>query len=1095
MIVRAARPVQLPPADARTVVVEASAGTGKTYFLEHRVADLVLAGAELPQILLVTFTDKAVAELRTRIRDLLDRLARQTIDSAVGDEPAWDIDDAARARLRAAVRSFDHAPIFTIHGFCQRVLVEDAFAARRLFDQRQVADDVAFDAAFDAVLREQLALEPADRALLATYLETGQTVDQLRALLLGCARRSQRIAAPPDLDALRALGARLTSTLAASRDDLVGLRGQTAAAFQRRLAELEPLAPMLCAQPLAAIAWLDGDRRGSLAFVTDKAAAHPIAALVRELLEIVTLDQVVAASWLPRVLERVARDKAAAGLFDYDDMLALVAETLAGPRGDQLAARLRARMPWAMIDEFQDTDPVQWRIFRAVWLEGDARGLTIVGDPKQAIYGFRGADIATYLEARGELLARGATAISLDVNRRSTAQLVDAVNTLLAPPLAAPLLDGEVRYDRPVTAAGDIVADDRAAIWLYDATGDARGTALAAHAGAIGVEIERLRTNPPRWRGRHGELPFALGQVMVLTRRNKEAAEIAAALRARGLPCSVIETDDLFASREAAELADLLAALAAPRDRSARMRALRTRFFAVSWAELMTVVEAPDHHPALALLFDWAALAARRAYEPLFRRIVEDSMLVERALVLGGGERVLINTSHLLELLLDEVARSRCDVGELARRMRRWTNDEVARTDERDVQRAETDGDAIRVLTVHKAKGLEAPYVFFYGGLDARGNRKLVHTVHGPNGREVVVAARKSPLAARLDRIEREEEQRLTYVMLTRAQVRLYLPLYGDAVKGGMQQLVRTQVSAFATAARDGKLPGFAFERVAEALPARATDASTLADFDPPQPPPVRALPQLPTAQLALAMLSYTRLAHGADGGAVTARSIERDEFDRDAATGEVGANELPAGADTGLALHDILERVDLDGVRAARDAEAWFASPDVAAIVDDALRARGLDRSMANRAAHLAYTTLRTPLRLGDGEQLPALADAQLAREVEFAFPLPSVQRGGLVRGFIDALAAWDDQLWIVDYKSDLLDATDLARAATARANERYAIQAQLYALAGDRLRGARSLAGMLFVFVRYGVAVPIRVDHERLAAWTRALAEAVPS
>src|SRR5215470_1378559 len=112
-----ARPAALPPADTRLVVVEASAGTGKTYFLEHRVVDLVLAGAELGEILLVTFTDKAVAELRLRIRDVLDRLSRANASTAEIGEPAWVIDEAARRRLRAAVTAFDHAPIYTIHGF------------------------------------------------------------------------------------------------------------------------------------------------------------------------------------------------------------------------------------------------------------------------------------------------------------------------------------------------------------------------------------------------------------------------------------------------------------------------------------------------------------------------------------------------------------------------------------------------------------------------------------------------------------------------------------------------------------------------------------------------------------------------------------------------------------------------------------------------------------------------------------------------------------------------------------------------------------------------------------------------------------------
>jgi exodeoxyribonuclease V beta subunit len=183
-MIRVARPASLPEASDRLVVVEASAGTGKTYFLEHRVVDLILNGAELGQILLVTFTEKAVAELRMRIRDVLDRLARATTDDGHG----WLIDDTARARLRAAVTAFDHAPIFTIHGFCHRILVEDAFASSRLFDQTQVTDEVAFDAAFSALLREQFARVSPDKELLEAFLASGRKVDRLRELLLSCAR-------------------------------------------------------------------------------------------------------------------------------------------------------------------------------------------------------------------------------------------------------------------------------------------------------------------------------------------------------------------------------------------------------------------------------------------------------------------------------------------------------------------------------------------------------------------------------------------------------------------------------------------------------------------------------------------------------------------------------------------------------------------------------------------------------------------------------------------------------------------------------------------------------------------------------------------
>ncbi|MGH9888906.1 MAG: UvrD-helicase domain-containing protein, partial [bacterium] len=490
---------------------------------------------------------------------------------------------------------------------------------------------------------------------------------------------------------------------------------------------------------------------------------------------------------LPAVLARISEDKSEHGQFDYDDMLELVWAALTGPRRHELAARLRERTPWAMIDEFQDTDPVQWNIFRTVWMHPEARGLTIVGDPKQAIYGFRGADVDTYIAARDEMLRAGATRVVLDVNRRSTEPLVAAVNQILVGTLGLPLLSGRIAYDEPVRASGDVVCDDPrppVTVFQLQSSGKASSDATrAALCGAIGEAIEGLRDAPPVWHSRGAGRPFVLDQVMVLTRSNRESAEVASALRARGLPCALVEPEKLFKTREASELACVLAAIAAPRDRSARLRALRTRFFDVPWSELMTVVDAPDHHPLTARIFDWAQLAARRSYEALFRRLVEDSRFAERALVLGGGERALTNTWHLIELLLAEVARSRSDLHELVGQLRRWIADDTSHVDERDVQRAETDAEAVRVLTIHKAKGLEAPYVFLFGGLTG-GPRSVVHTLRDATGRALVVGKADPMTQELLDAETDAENQRLAYVALTRAQVRLYLPSYGEGVLG-----------------------------------------------------------------------------------------------------------------------------------------------------------------------------------------------------------------------------------------------------------------------------------------------------------------------
>jgi len=1088
---RIVRPAALPPATDRFVVVEASAGTGKTFFLEHRVVDLILgAGAQLGQILLVTFTDKAVAELRLRIRDLLDRLSRPDCE-VVG----WTIDDDARRALRAAVTAFDHAPIYTIHGFCHRVLIEDAFAARRLFDQTQVADEVAFDAAFAALLRERFARD--DRELLAAFLESGRSVDDLRDLLLRCARANAQTRWRFDPEAVRATAAALYATLGtpAQRAPLAVVDRKNAPAWidtvGSALGRAAPDAPP--AKLLGVIDALRADAKKLANRLARLPAFASATAALQAVERTMSVDEAVAVELLPAVLDRIGADKAERGLFDYDDMLALVHDALRGPRGHELAARLRARTPWVMIDESQDTDRVQWQIFRTVWMDDAARGLTIVGDPKQAIYGFRGADVATYQAAREELLRAGGTRVPLDVNYRSTAPLVEAVNQILIGTPVGHLLDKSITYDEPVRASGEIECDDRRPpVRAFAIAANGRREIereRAALAKAIGDAIEELRADPPRWRVRGVDRPFRLGDVMVLTRTNREMGDVAAALRARGLPCALVESDRLFETREAAELATVLAAIAAPRDRSARLRALRTRFFDVPWADVTRVVDAPDHHPLIARLFAWSALAARRAYEALFRELVEDSRYAERALVLGAGERALINTWHLIELLLAEVARARCDLNELVVQLRRWMTD-VTSTDDRDVQRAETDADAVRVLTIHKAKGLEAPYVFVYGGT-GKGKPGNVATLRDGAGRALVVGTPDEATQRRLDDEADAENQRLAYVALTRAQVRLYLPVYSDLPDGAMYGPIQRCLVPWLKPSngRDGSR----FERVEIAVGARAASAppvGALAGFEAPPAPAVEPLAELAPLRRGLTMLSYTRLAHDLDVAPLLGElgdAIDPAEFDVDDSAGNVGPDDLPPGADSGLLLHDVLEVADLAIARRAPDAEAWRANPEVAAQLADAARERGIAGGLLGHAARLAHGALTRPLALVGGDALPPLVDAvALAREVEFAYPLPGPGRRGLVRGYIDALVAWDDALWVLDYKSDLLAGDNLAGAAERRVREHYGVQMRLYAIAADRLRGSRRLAGLLFAFLRHDVVVPIRTTDDTIARWT---------
>lgn len=1137
------RPAVLPAPHHRLVVVEASAGTGKTFFLEHRVVDLILQnGAELPQILVVTFTEKATTELRRRIHDLVDRLARleaptrgERDDEGDGEavpspESCWRIDAEARARLRAAAQAFSQSAIFTIHGFCHRVLLEDAFAANRLFEQVQVADEVAFRAAFYEVLRDTLAVVPEHAETLEVYLRQHgnkadlTAVERLEKLLLEAMRAQAeprpragevslrglvgalelladpdtvaRLLADPVLSRSKRWAPAWIDELAASVRQARGLR--TSAEI---VAALEPARE--AANKLADK--LTGPRGGSWA---------PLGEALDQMSALPSLEELVIEQFLPDVKARVERDKAVRGQLDYQDMLVLVRDALRGPRGEAIISRLRARTPWVLIDEFQDTDDVQWEIFRTVWLPGARGGLTVVGDPKQSIYSFRGADVNTYLRATSELRAGGAAEVVLRQNHRSTEPLVAATNFLLLADPFSPFFDGDIRYDHPVTASGRVVLDTpgvRPMALLHVVDEDASSDAVRfALRDAIATEIEALRERPLAWRKDGVLRTTRLSDIFVLTRTAREGQDVAQTLRARGISCALVQNEHLFGTREALELADVMAAIATPRDRSARLRALRTRFFDVPWDRLMEVVDAPDHHPMLRALYDWHRLAKDRLYEPLFHHLLDDSRYAERALVLGSAPRSVVNTQHLLELCAAHVAITRCDIHDLVFELRRWIADDVVRPDDADVQRIESDGDAVVIQTIHRAKGLEAPVVFVYGGDSSPPSGKYsVRTYHRGERRFLAVGPQEAADAAAIEAEVRHENERLCYVAMTRAQLRLYLPLLpdkkykADSAIAPVQQHLHTLLRP-AHAARCAELVTVVPVSAAAGPP--PFHAAALLGFSPPRPPAATALPPLSPWQRGVALVSYSRLAaEGALGVEANAPELPLDEDVEEVAEPEaLPEHGLAPGADSGLFLHDVLERVDLDELRRARarglTGQEWAEAPSVRELVAQAARQRRIDPARAAYGAELVHTTLTRPLRLG-GElvaALPPLVEAKLAREVEFLFPLPAAEphgasagARGFVKGFIDVIARYGDDLWVFDYKSDSLDEPTEATARR-RVEDKYLLQARLYAVAAQRLvpPGCR-LAGLGFLFVRHELAIGLATPPEALAAWHGWLAQ----
>jgi exodeoxyribonuclease V beta subunit len=1068
--VRYRKPPQLADLGVRHAVVEASAGTGKTYILEHLVVDLILTrGATVDQILVVTFTEKATAELGTRIRRKLEELLHLDGDhpnaEGADETDCWLIDEAARQRIGDALLGFDRAAISTIHGFCQRLLTEHAFLHRRLFREEAVAEDEAFATAFAEVLRREPATDTQLGELLSLWLQAGNALTKLRRAV-AAAVRGVSCLFPRRPEALRPDPFDPTMVVAAAQAVLAAPAGEglkaslkaakvhhsTSTSLVDKWGELRSLAADCtdaAAVPwfLTAVdvfdrrrddaigylykkldpAWADPDLRAVVAafrqFVA--AAPPPLAALVTRL--------------VPSVAARLEGNKREAGRFDFQDMLTLVAEGLQGEGARQraLLSTLRARYRYALIDEFQDTDEVQWGIFRKIFFDSAAgHVLTVIGDPKQAIYAFRGADVFTYLDARRAIEASGGARVYLTENFRSTAPLIGAYNAILdqAAPFFRP--EGGILYDHPVTCGSPTLE-------LRDADG-------AITPGLVVLDVETEARSLLTWQVKRALLarmarevqsllaprsglsfgpagrtrPVHAGDIYILTRTTRESREVGEALRAVGVPFAFFKQEKLFDTVEARDLLDLLRAVADPDDVTARARAFITPFFSLGLADLASCDDLDPGDPLLRLLYDWRALAEAGDFETLFARIVAGSGVVCRNLFFRDSERSLTNTLHLIEILQEEAARSRTTIRELCATLGAF----IAGTrrppgEGRDIQRLETEAAAVQIMTIHHSKGLEAAAVFVYGGFwPGPGND--VRVIHDADGHRLCDVGRATPDAAAAYTAEQEdEERRVLYVALTRAKARLYLPRYPAAFKNlrGAYRFVNDRLHALLGGFSDPAVLAL-FQRdpipcPGDALPPLLpASRAALAAWS---PPPDLLLPPLSVDRSALGRAragfvttSYSALKRGAGGGFVPAVALADDltlEDQRrldagddappllkpsttaaDLAAAVLGPDDLPRGRITGRFVHALLEELPLASATAEADWKIWAARPENAAVFTRVRRRYDLSPVYLPATQQLVHTALTAPVQLGP-TLLPGFARAaRTLREMEFIYPIP---------------------------------------------------------------------------------------------------------
>ena len=753
---------------------------------------------------------------------------------------------------------------------------------------------------------------------------------------------------------------------------------------------------------------------------------------------------------LPLVRARLERRKREAGLFDFQDMLTLVARNLDGDgaRARALIGTLRARYRYALVDEFQDTDETQWQIFRRLFFDAGATGvLTLVGDPKQAIYSFRGADVHTYLRARGELAAVQEP-LFLSASYRATLRLTAAQNALLDQGDPAPFfrVDGPIQYDHPVACGRpeQVLVDARggplAPVVVLDVVRAPEKTAPRLNFFEIkpalldrtAREIERLLSDEGRLYlrdgdGRDAATPLGARDIFVLTRTVRESREVGEALRARRIPFAYFKQEKLFDTVEAEAVLDLLRALAEPDDCSARFRAFITGFFGLTLLDLAACDELPADHPLMQHLEDWRALGEAGQIDQLFARIIDDSGVISRELFAqgvkgGASERTITNYLHLFELLQNEVARDPCTLRELVQRLGGYvagTRRPPGRN--ADVQRLETDAGAVQIMTIHHSKGLEAGIVFIYGatwpfrgGSDAR-------MFHDDEGRRTIRVGRQPEAEETLyDRDQDDEERRVLYVALTRARARLYLPRYParpTCLLNGAYRFVNDRLHGLLGGITPDETRSlFQIDAVpcplAPAPPAPASDlAAALGAWHAPAalvnaPVPHAAFHQAATARAGFMVTSYSSMRRSHQRF-VPAETLDAAGDDADAAERVSGIarpapppDELPRGRLAGSFLHEIIERLPLETLSRAPVFADWCGLPEVGEVFERMRRRHDQKLAHLAHAHRLVHTALTASVRLGD-TVVPGLGHAaHPTREMEFLYPIPEPHHPELTPG-----------------------------------------------------------------------------------------------
>ena len=1127
-----------------TNLIEASAGTGKTYTISMIYLRLIVE-KKLPvdAILVVTFTIPATAELRTRIRQCIKKAADYLEHNREADADIRGIIDrnresgGLRERLHSALRAFDEASVFTIHSFCQQVLSDNAFESGSPFHAAVTTDDrrpglavrdywrrLSYDLPDHTASVLASSMGPA--GLLNIYKKKPMSPDyKLKPDIAD--------AGPGDIESAYASVYKCYNNLCAVwqkergsvTEILTGSASLSGKKYNKKyvpgyIEKVEkypghgdPLMWNDKVEKFTVNAIESGVNKGREAPVSPFFnAAQAMKEHIDVYKDTVRRYRVTVMKQLFESADReISLAAASSGERGFDDLIRGVYTGLRSPMGDKLGEKIRNRYRAALIDEFQDTDSMQFAIFSSMF--GRDTALFLIGDPKQAIYRFRGADIFSYMKAADMADSR----YTLARNWRSTGGLISAVNHIFSgcrdpfvfdriqfnpvkpgtegqghdllcrgnpvPPMVFELVDYQTDPDEYTPERDRIIAAGLAA---------AVNTMLA---GDYTINSEGLR-------------PV---DIAVLVRSNKQAAIIKSALSSAGVPAVTRSAESVFNSKEAGELYFVLSAILNPSDNRRLRTALSTALCGFTAEQIASMADASlaggisGQGEDVSARFHSYRDAWNRGFMDMFMLFMEEESVASRIFLYTGGERSMANLMHIAEILGNEAVSMKLTPADTLKRLAAFISDPPE--GEEYSMRLETDEEAVNVMTMHSSKGLEFPVVFCpYLAASPASSRKDDVTVYHDNddegSRPVLYLDRELPedVKERKRQEDESETARLIYVALTRARSHCNVmirvtPKFGETL---LSKILFTSRGSLAESI-EGKIDGGNAGRLLALI---SEESGGTIGFVQGRPlgSEIKYVKSAPSAgelrcreftgdlSQRWRMYSYSAIAlsiHDAE--------LKEDEGGVTAYSAEPGV--LPPGARSGLCLHEIFENSDFTW------SEKKMFSEAAAAV----LRKYGYAREYDENAACMVVNVLSTPLD-SKGLRLSMIPGTQRLSELEFHFPveslaglrrfitgpdfaglaqgvnsenIPSLE--GMMKGYIDLVFFYDRRYYIIDWKSNMLELSqgDYSRESILAEMKKhnYHLQYHIYTVALHRYLSLRlgkdydynkHFGGVYYLFIR---------------------------